>query len=302
LGTLLFSKGLNDAGMGHWLEAKQLAPHLPVLDVDMGDAYLKVKADPQRALISFREALQNDNENAEAYVGLDEALSLLGASASERSALLSQYPSADDPKSKMPASLVYQLALTRAEAGQFEQASALFKDRFFPSEEGGITSGQVLSEIELMQAEEWAKTQNCSAAEGFLRNEPDGRSSRGFVKLAGIARRCNNAQESERLLKKAVAGAESGDLAWAIQAEKSLGTYDVGKAQERVENSLAAIESRAETSVSSGSLWYGIGLLQAALNHNQQAREAFGKALALPDTHLSHHLAREGLAAVDANK
>jgi hypothetical protein len=34
----------------------------------------------------------------------------------------------------MPADLVYQLALTRAEAMQFEQALALFKNRFFPSE------------------------------------------------------------------------------------------------------------------------------------------------------------------------
>ena len=300
LGTLLFSKGLSDTGMDHWVEAKQLAPHLPVLDVDMGDAYLKVKADPQRALTSFREALQNDKENAEAYVGLDEAMSLTGASAAERSALLSQYPSADDPKSKMPSNLVYQLALTRAEAGQFEQALVLFKDRFFPSEEGGITSAQVLFEIQLMQAEDWAKIRNCSAAEGFLRGEqPDGKSAREFVKLAGIARSCGNAQESEQLLQKAATGADSGDLAWTIQAEKSLGIYDSGKAQERIERSLAAVESRAETGSSSGSWWYSIGLLDASLHRNPQAREAFEKALALPDTHMSHHLAREGLAAID---
>jgi len=33
--------------------------------------------------------------------------------------------------------LVYQLALTRAEAGQYDRALALFVNRFFPSEEEG---------------------------------------------------------------------------------------------------------------------------------------------------------------------
>src|SRR5208337_3028026 len=118
LGTHLFSKGLSDAGMVHWAEAKQFAPHLQVVDVAMGDALLKLKGDPQGALASFREGLRNDPDNAEVYVGLDEAMSLTGASAAERAAVLSQYPLADAPDSKMPAELVYQLALTRAEATQ----------------------------------------------------------------------------------------------------------------------------------------------------------------------------------------
>ena len=192
-GTLIFSKGLNDEGMAHWAEAKRLAPHMRVLDVDLGDALLKVKGDPQRALEYFREGMKNDPENSEVYVGLDEAMSLTGASAGERAAILSQYPLADDPKSKMPADLVYQLALTRAEAGQYVKALALFKDRFFPSEEGGITSQQVVFEIELMQAETWAKENNCALASGFLAGKQRGlglevRPAREYVKLAGIAR------------------------------------------------------------------------------------------------------------------
>ena len=63
LGTLLFSKGLTDDGMAQWAEAKQLAPHLRVIDVDMGDYYLRLKGDPQRALTSFREAMKNDPDN-----------------------------------------------------------------------------------------------------------------------------------------------------------------------------------------------------------------------------------------------
>jgi len=302
LGTLLFSKGLTDAGMAHWAQAKQLAPHLQVLDVDMGNALLKLKGDPKRALVSFREGMRNDPENAAVYVGLDEAMSLTEASAAERAAILSQYPSADARGSKMPADLVYQLALTRAEAMQFEQALSLFKNRFLASEEGGITPAEVQFEIELMQADAWAKAQNCTSAQGFLTSDAagmnmDGRSARQYFRLAGIARSCGQAKESEELLHKAAAQVDSAGLAWAIQAEKSLGIYHAEEAEQRLATRLAAAESSAETGVNSGSWWYNLGLLQAALKRSQKAKESFDKALILPETHMSHHLAREALAA-----
>ena len=307
LGTQLFSKGLSDAGMAHWVKAMQLAPHLQGVDVDMGDALLKVKNDPQGALASFREGLRNDPDNAEVYVGLDAAMSLTGASAEERAAILSQYPSADAADSKMPADLVYQLALTRAEAMQFERALALFKNRFLASEEGGITPAEVQFEIGLMQADAWAKAHNCTAAQGFLTSDApgmglDGRSARQYVMLAEIARSCGQAKQSEDLLHKAAAQVDSADLAWAIQAEKLLGTYDAGTADQLVAESLAAAESRAETGASSGSWWYDIGLLQAGLNRNEEARKSFDKTLILPDTHMSHHLAREALIELSAGK
>jgi tetratricopeptide (TPR) repeat protein len=287
--------------MAHWAEAKRLAPHLRVLDVDLGDALLKLKGDPQRALEYFREGLKNDPENSEVYVGLDEAMSLTGVSAGERAAILSQYPLADDPKSKMPADLVYQLALTRAEAGQYVKALALFKDRFFPSEEGGITSQQVVFEIELMQAETWARENNCTLASGFLADKqqglgPEVRSAREYVKLAGIARICGRAKESKDLFQKAAASVDSANLSWAIQAEKSLGTYDAGKADQRIAKSLAEAESRLETSSRSGSWLYNIGMLQAALNQKEAAKESLQRALLDPDTLMSHHFAREALA------
>ena len=301
LGTLIFSKGLNDEGMAHWAEAKRLAPHMRVLDVDLGNALLKVKGDPQRALEYFREGMKNDPENSEVYVGLDEAMSLTGASAGERAAILSQYPLADDPKSKMPADLVYQLALTRAEAGQYVESLALFKDRFFPSEEGGITSQQVVLEIELMQAETWAKENNCTLASDFLAGKQHGlglevRSAREYVKLAGIARICGHAKESQDLLQMAAASVDSANLSWAIKAEKSLGTYDAGKADQQIAKSLAEAESRLETSSRSGSWLYNIGMLQAALNRKEAAKESLQSSLLHPDAQMSHHLAREALA------
>jgi predicted Zn-dependent protease len=307
LGTLLFSKGLSDDGMAHWAQARQLAQHMPVVDVDMGNALLKLKSDPQRALASFREGMRNDPDNAAVYIGLDEAMSLTGASAAERAATLSQYPSADSPQSKMPANLVYQLALTRAEAKQYEQALALFKDRFFPSEELGTASEQVLSELKLMQAKAWAQAHNCKQVDSFLADEQTemslhGGSAREYVKLADMARSCGQAKESEELLHKAAASVDSAGLAWVIQAEKSLGTYDSVKANKRIAESLPAVESHIATSTYTGSWWYVLGTLQAALNHEGPARESFKRALLLQDNHMSHHLAREALAEIPAAK
>jgi tetratricopeptide (TPR) repeat protein len=273
----------------------------------MGDALLKVKNNPQGALASFREGLRDDPHNAEVYAGLDAAMSLTGASAAERAATLSQYPSADVADSKMPADLVYQLALTRAEAMQFERAQALFKNRFLASEEGGITPAEVRFEIGLMQADTWAKAHNCTAAQGFLTEETpgmilDGRSARQYVMLAEIARSCGQAKQQDDLLHKAAAQIDLADLAWAIRAEKLLGTYNAETADELVAKALAAAESRAETGASSGSWWYNIGLLEAGLKRNEDARRSFDKTLILPDTHMSHHLAREALIGLSGGK
>jgi tetratricopeptide (TPR) repeat protein len=307
LGMLLFSKGLTDDGVAHWTEAKQLAPHLPVIDVEMGNFFLKLKGDPQRALASFREAMKNDPDNPVAYAGLDSALSMTGVSAQERADLLSQYPSADAQDSKMPADLVYQLALTRAEAGQFERAAAPFKNRFFPSEEGGITSGEVLFEIKLLQAESWAKAGNCTQAGEFIAGKQpgmgmDGRTARDYVKLAGIAKGCAQAKESEEFLHRATASTERSDLVWADKAKVISGSRDARQADEQIANSLAAAEKHPATGSHPGSWWFEIAQLQAAAHHNEQARQSFEQVLAQPDTRMSHHLAREALAELSAGK
>ena len=207
----------------------------------------------------------------------------------------------------MPADLVYQLALTRAEAGEFERALALFKNRFFPSEEGGITSGEVLFEIELMQAESWAKAGNCTQAEDFIAGKQpgmgmEGRTARDYVKLAGIAKGCANAKESEEFLHRAAASTERADLVWADQAKELLGSLDSRQADEQIANSLAEAEKHPATGSHPGSWWYEIGLLQAAVHRNEQARKSFEQVLALQDTQMSHHFAREALAGLSAGK
>lgn len=301
-GTLLFSKAEYDSGIKHWTEAKRLAPKLPVLDANLGKAWLHLKSDPQRALAAFHDGTENDPSNAEIYVGLDAAMSLNGVPAKERAAALGRYPGVESnavAPAAMPSNLVYQLALTRAEAGQFDQALALFKDRFFPSEEGGVNAAQVLFEIKLMQAEAEAAAGKCSDALAWIAGEHPGLSlngavARSYVRMAAIAKACQQPQQSEQLLQKAAASKGGADSAWAARAQKLLGSADVAHRQ-KLQASLAAAERVTDTSSFTGWWWYNIGTMQSALHNDEQARAAFNKALLLPDSLMSHHLSRAAM-------
>ncbi|MEO6912036.1 MAG: hypothetical protein ABI158_14055, partial [Edaphobacter sp.] len=207
----------------------------------------------------------------------------------------------------MPANLVYQLALTRAEAGQYEQALALFKGRFFPSEEGGVNAAQVLFEIKLMQAEAQSTSGKCTEALAFLAEEHpglivNGAAARAYVRMSAIAKACQQPQQSEQLLKKAAASKSGADSAWAARAEKLLGSSDVAQQQKTLEAALANAERQTNTSAYTGWWWYNIGTIQAALHHDAQAHEAFNKALLLPDSLMSHHLSRAALEDSGAAK
>jgi tetratricopeptide (TPR) repeat protein len=308
LGALLFSKGLYDPGLEHWAETKRLTPRLPVLDAEMGKAWLHIKDDPGRALISFEEGMENDPTNADIYVGLDEAMSLTGVSAKERVAALGRFPATVGAVPvMMPANLVYQVALTRAEAGQYDGALALFKDRFLPSAEGGVNVEQVQFEIELMQAESEAASGRCNEAEKFLgAGHPglvvNGAASRAYVRMAAIAKSCLHLEQFSQLLEKAAVSESAADSAWSDRARKLLGSYDAAKQQGKLEGALAGCERSTRTSAYTGWWWYNIGTIQMALSHTAQARDAFNRALLLPDSLMSHHLSRAAivdLASVD---
>jgi tetratricopeptide (TPR) repeat protein len=308
LGTLLFSKGLYDTAIVHWTEAKRLNPKMPVLDADMGKAYLHIKNDPRKSLVSFRQGVENDPTNSDNYAGLDIAMSLSGAPAKDRAMEIGRYPLADNAAtSTMPANLVYQLALTRAEAGEFDQALALFKGRFFPSEEGGISAAQVLFEIQLMQASANASAGNCKNAEAFLNSEHSGHVineavARPYVRMAAIAKTCRNTEQSEGLLKKAAESKIGADAGWSHLAQQSLGTNDGPAGQQKLEASLANAQRMKDTSSFTGWWWYNIGTMQAARDRKDQAREAFKNALLLPDSMMSHHLTRAAMADLGSAK
>ena len=306
LGTLLFSKGLYDQAVTQWMEAKRADPKMLVLDADLGKAWLYIKNDSTRAVASFREGTRNDPTNAENYAGLDTAMSLSGVPAKERAEELGHYPTADATDSEMPANLVYQLALARAEAGQYEQALALFHGRFFPSEEGGISAGQVEFEIRLMQAKANAEEGRCTEAQAFLADHSgpvvNEGSSRSYVTMGIIARKCGNRGQAESYLQKAAAGQTGAEIVWANRAQQLLGTNNPINARQKLQESLAADELMNEANGSSGWWWYTVGILQSALDRKGPAGESFRKALLLPDRMMSHHLARLAIADLGSDR
>lgn len=308
LGTLLFSKGLYDDAIAQWTEAKRANQKMPALDADMGKAWLYIKGDSTRAMAAFREGTTNDPTNADNYSGLDTAMSLSGMPAKDRAEELGHYPTADNATySDMPATLVYHLALARAEAGQYEQALALFHGRFFPSEEGGVSAVQVISEIKLMQAKANAEDGRCTEAQAFLKEGHRGivlneTLSRPYVTMASIAQKCGNREQAESYLQKAAASPTGADIVWANRAQQLLGAYDPMGGRQKLQQLLVADERMKDMSDSNGWWWYNLGILQSALDQKGQAMESFRRALLLPDRMMSHHLARAAMTELGSDR
>ena len=108
-----------------------------------GAHYYMKRTTPQKALNVFQEGLRADPANIELYTGMDQALSILRRPPQERVAALERYPD----HAHIPSNLVYELILNLVEAGEFEKAEALFHNRFFPREEGGINVREVWLEL-----------------------------------------------------------------------------------------------------------------------------------------------------------
>src|SRR5437660_9459656 len=87
-------------------------------------------------------------------------MTLLEKPAADRVKTLELYPGLDH----MPTSLVYELALNRAEEGNYSGAIDLFRNRFFGSEEGGTNVRQVWIEVKLEQAVGLARSAHCAEA------------------------------------------------------------------------------------------------------------------------------------------
>jgi len=81
----------------------------------------------RRRMQAFEEGIKNDPRNATNYSGAIAAATLLKKPPTERVKILERYPDL----SSMPTALVEELALSRAEAGNYRGAVELFKNRFF---------------------------------------------------------------------------------------------------------------------------------------------------------------------------
>ena len=303
LGTFYFSRGLTDRALAEWDKARESNPKIPVLDASMGLALLRVKKEPERALTAFQHGATADPNNDQIYFGMDQALSLLKRPAGERAAALARYPNL----ANMPTELVYELALNRAEAGDFDGATALFHNRFFAREEGGTNVRQVWVEVRLQQALALARAGKCEAALAAERQvgsavpglaftqdglQPYLTSARTEYLLGSLESQCGRAQDAEARFRRAAQATQPDQLIWARAAAKKLGDYDDAKWRKLIQNALTHSRARAQAGTSSSLSLYIAGALESAAGDKQAADAKFQEGLLLPDRLLAYHMIR----------
>jgi tetratricopeptide (TPR) repeat protein len=285
------------------LLSHKLNPQIPVLDASLGLALLHEKHDAEHALSAFRDGLRSDATNVTVYLGADQALSLLSKPASERAQVLEKYPNLGDA----PSSLIFELILNLTEAGDFQRAESLFRNRFFPREEGGTNVRQVWVEVELQKMLASAKVGHCAdalvVAEHLGATVPDlpftrdglesiVQSPRTNYQLGVAYASCAQPGEATKKFQLASATSAPDQMLWARRAAQKLPDFDGKQWQERLQTALAQAKSRSDTS-SYASWWdYTAGTLAAALGRQQEADERFQKALLLPDRMLAYHFTR----------
>lgn len=301
LGTLYFSRSLTEDALAEWNAARKFAPGLPVLQASLGRALLQVKNDPEQALAAFREGLRSDPNNVALYVGIDQTLSLLKRPARERVDALQLYPD----RANMSTRLIYEVILNLAEAGDYDAATALFRNRFFAREEGGTNVRQVWIEVQLQRALGLASGGRCSealsAVEHLPSQVPDLPFTRdGLEPILGSARTnylagkvygsCGEAGKARSRFEKAAAQINPDQLVWAYRSAQKLPGFDQQQWQQRLESALS--RSFSQTS------WrfYNRGLINDALGHAADAEADFRQAFLLPDGLLAYHLTRLALA------
>jgi tetratricopeptide (TPR) repeat protein len=307
LGTLYFSRGLTDEALAEWKAALKFAPRLPVVNASIGLALLHVKNDPDQALVAFREGLRNDRGNVELYEGTDQALSLLKRPARERAEALDLYPD----RANMPTRLMYELILNLAEAGDYDAATGLFRNRFFARQEGGTNVRQVWIEVQLQHALSSARHGHCgealSAVEHLSSQVPDlpfthdgldpiVRSARTSYLVGALYGICGEMGKSKSRLELAAAQLDPTDVVWASLAARKLPGFDRGEWLQRLESALDHARNMTQTSSLPGWWFYNCGLIDAVLGHAADAEADFRDALLMPDRLLSYHLTRLALA------
>jgi tetratricopeptide (TPR) repeat protein len=305
LGTWYFARGMTAEALREWEAARALNSKIPALDASLGLALLHEKRDFAGALGVFEEGIRNDPENVVNYSGAVAAMALLGKPARARVEVLERYPDAK----KMPTPLVYELALNRAEAGDFGGAIALFRDRFFGREEGGTNVRQVWIEVRLLQASALAKSGRCGEGvaaakdlgrpvEGlaFIRDGLEGvlNSARTDYLLGEIYSACGLKEEALAKFGEAAGGSGVSDVAWARAAAKNLGGYDAAEWMKRLNRGIAQADGNA------GGWWrYTAGILRIAAGEKERGRADLREAFLLPEARMSWHLSAVALEGGD---
>ena len=257
LGSWYFARGESDLALGEWNRARAINSSLPVLDASTGLALLHVKGKFDDALQVFEEGIKNDPRNVINYSGALAAATLLNKPPVERARIIERYPDMN----AMPTALVYELALSRAEAGNYDGATSLFKNRFFGREEGGTNVRQVWVEVKLAEATGLGRTGHCRealAAMKSLRAPVAGVSftENGMDAIAETARTnylfgelsasCGDEAEAQRRYQAAAQSKDLSQIVWAWAAARKLPGFEAAQWQSRLASALSQI--RIQTS------------------------------------------------------
>ena len=303
LGTWYFAREKTDEALSEWQQARKLNPQIAALEASLGLALLHAKRDFASAWNAFEEGIKNDPSNIVNYSGAVAAMTLLAKPAAERVKTLELYPDLD----RMPTSLVYELALNRAEEGNYGGAIELFRNRFFGSEEGGTNVRQVWVEVKLQQAVGLGRSGHCEDALATARAlgspvaglsftqdglQPILNSARTNYLLGELSSECGQKEEAERRYRLSAQTTDASDAVWAWASAKKLSGYDPALWQERLSSALSRAESNARTGDHQSWWVYSVGVLQIALGRDVHGHASLRESLLLPENRMSYHFSR----------
>ncbi|UWZ83700.1 DUF5107 domain-containing protein [Occallatibacter riparius] len=305
LGTLYFSRDLTSEALSEWEQARRLNQQIPVLHASLGRALLHEDDNPEKALSVFQEGLHADPANIELYTGMDQALSILRRPPQERVAALERYPD----HANIPSNLVYELILNLVEAGEFEKAEALFHNRFFPREEGGLNVREVWLELEVQRATSLARSGGCTEALRqvddvakpkpdlpFTRDglEPFLRSARFSYLVGNVYKDCGERQKARASFERSTQQSGFENAVWSWKASRELPDFDERAARQKLNGILERSNGDSERS----SWWlYNRAVLDSAAGNDQQAQKEFREALLAPDRLMAYHLTRLAMSS-----
>jgi tetratricopeptide (TPR) repeat protein len=307
LGTLYYSRGLTENAITEWEQARKINPRIPVLHASLGRALLHAKDNPEQALAVLKEGLRSDPANVQLYIGMDQALSILQRPGKDRIDALEQFPD----RANMPSSLVYELILNLAESGEFDKATALFHNRFFPREEGGTNVRQVWLEVQVQRAISLAQAHQCSNATNILDHladpvpdlpftrdglEPLLRSARFNYLIGIIYKTCGQEQKAKSNFQEAAAQSGMENAVWSWKASQELPSFDRSAQQQKLQGIIDRSKNDGESGGQSSWWHYNIGLINKALGNEDLAQKEFRQAFLSPDHLLSYHLTRRAVS------
>jgi len=234
-------------------------------------------------------------------------MTLLGKSAADRVKVLERYPDLN----RMPTQLVYELALNRAEQGNYEAAMDLFKNRFFGREEGGTNVRQVWIEVNLQHALELAKGNRCKDALAVTKSlgspvsglvftqdglQPFLNSARGSFLLGEVSLSCGQEKDAREWYRRSTQATEPSEIVWVWASALKLDAFDSAQWRARLTKALSQAESNLGNGTARGWWLYTTGVLQIALGEREKGKASLHEALLVPEGRMSYHLTRLALS------